>query len=297
MGFRAVIVNARSRCEFRLGYLVIRKNLTDEQRIFLDEINTIIFSTTAISLTAVLLNECAKRNIKIVFCDNKGNPSCECLSYRANSNVIKRCKEQFSWNETIKDEVWAEIVKCKIQNQANTLSFSGYLSKARELMEFSYSVKAGDITNREGHAAKVYFNTIMPIGVQRHSGGSLNSCLDYGYICLLSLFNQSVVSNGYLTEIGIHHCSENNPFNFPCDLIEPFRFIVDRLALEYEKSEKTIEFKKFMHRLFECKIGLSDGKTYEIFTSVNEYTRCVIRALNAGDLRLIKYPIDMVLDV
>lgn len=45
MGFRTVIVNSRSKLEFRLNYLVIRGET--EKRVFINEINTLIVQSTA----------------------------------------------------------------------------------------------------------------------------------------------------------------------------------------------------------------------------------------------------------
>ena len=65
MGFRTVIVNSRSKLEFRLNYLVIRGE--KEKRIFINEINTLIVQSTAVSLTAALLCELVKSKVKVIF--------------------------------------------------------------------------------------------------------------------------------------------------------------------------------------------------------------------------------------
>lgn len=69
MGFRTVIVNSRCKLEFRLNYLVIRGER--EKRIFINEINTLIVQSTAVSLTAALLCELTRNNVKVIFCDEK----------------------------------------------------------------------------------------------------------------------------------------------------------------------------------------------------------------------------------
>lgn len=42
-----------------------------------------------------------------------------------------------------------------------------------------------DITNREGHAAKVYFNALFSKGFTRSDDTPLNAMLNYGYINVL----------------------------------------------------------------------------------------------------------------
>lgn len=64
MGFRTVIIKNRAKLEVRLNSLIVRGE--QEKKIFIDEINTLIVQSTAVSLTAALLCELAKRNIKVI---------------------------------------------------------------------------------------------------------------------------------------------------------------------------------------------------------------------------------------
>ena len=93
--------------------------------------------------------------------------------------------------------------------------------------------------NREGHAAKVYFNSLFGKGFSRDDMSSVNAALNYGYGILLSNFNKEIVADGYLTQLGIKHINEYNPFNLTCDLMEPFRVLVDEIV--YNNIEKTFD--------------------------------------------------------
>lgn len=67
MGFRTVIVNSRCKLEFRLNFMILRGET--EKRIYIDEINTLIVQSTAVSLTAALLAELVKNGVtSIVLC-------------------------------------------------------------------------------------------------------------------------------------------------------------------------------------------------------------------------------------
>ena len=72
MGFRVVVIKSRCKLEFRLDRLIIRGE--QERHVFIGEINTLIVQSTAVSLTAALLCELMRRNIKVIFCDEKCNP-------------------------------------------------------------------------------------------------------------------------------------------------------------------------------------------------------------------------------
>ena len=64
MGFRTVIIKNRAKLEVRLNILIVRGE--QEKKVFLDEINTLIIQSTAVSLTVSLLCELMKRNIKVI---------------------------------------------------------------------------------------------------------------------------------------------------------------------------------------------------------------------------------------
>ena len=203
MGFRTVIIKNRAKLEVRLSSLIVRGE--QEKKIFIDEINTLIIQSTAVSLTASLLCELMKRNVKVIFCDEKHNPQSELLPYYGAHNTSKRYKEQIAWGEAIKAKVWREIVKKKIEGQAQHLFDVGFIDQADLLRSYLCAVQDNDMSNREGHAAKVYFNCLLGIGNSRKAGGFYNGCLNYGYAVLLSAFNREIVSSGYLTQLGVWH--------------------------------------------------------------------------------------------
>lgn len=285
MGFRTVIIKNRAKLEVRLNSLIVRGE--QEKKVFLDEINTLIIQSTAISLTVSLLCELMKRNIKVIFCDEKHNPQSELLPYYGAHNTSKRYKEQIAWDNPIKAKVWREIVKKKIEWQAHHLFDVGFFEQTDLLRSYICEVQDNDISNREGHAAKVYFNCLLGMGSSRKAGGFLNGCLNYGYAVLLSAFNREIVASGYLTQLGIWHDNEFNQFNLACDLMEPFRVVVDRTAIVLEEGDK--EFKRKMANVLNYKTQI-DGKNTTLDLAIRQYTKSVFRALEEQDEGLLIFP-------
>lgn len=290
MGFRTVIVKNRAKLEFRLNYLVIRGEV--ENKIHISEINTLIVQSTAVSMTASLLNELIKSNVKVIFCDEKCNPSSELLPYYGAHNLAKRCKEQIAWDPVVKKRIWREIVKRKILEQASHLTERGFIPQGELLYSYAENVEDNDVTNREGHAAKVYFNCILN-GESRRDGGFVNGCLNYGYAVLLSAFNREIVACGYLTQLGIWHDNEFNQFNLACDLMEPFRIIVDKLALSLKEGDK--DFKKKLANVLNFKTTI-DGKSTTLDLAVRQYVRSVFHALSQNKESLIVFPEEVIPD-
>ena len=285
MGFRTVIVNSRAKLEFRLNFMIVRGE--NEKHIFIDEINTLIVQSTAVSLTAALLSELIRSGVKVIFCDEKFNPCSELIPYYGAHNTSKRYKIQMQWRDETKDEIWRLIIAQKITNQKNYLQKRGFSAEAELIGSYIPDILPGDTTNREGHSAKVYFNCLMPCGVSRRDGGFLNGCLNYGYTVLLSCFNREIVASGYLTQFGIWHDNEFNQFNLSSDLMEPFRTIVDEVAFSLPEGDK--EFKRKMADILNFQISI-DGKITTLDLAVRTYVRSVLNALEASDPSLIIFP-------
>ena len=236
-------------------------------------------------MTAALLNELVKNNIKVVFCDEKFNPSSELLPYYGAHNTSKRYKQQIKWYAPIKNSVWRIIVRQKILGQADVLSMLHCDVQAEMLRNYADEIEDGDVTNREGHAAKVYFNTFLEEG--RRSESFINGCLNYGYAVLLSAFNREIVAAGYFTQLGIWHDNEFNNFNLASDLMEPFRPYVDRVALGIADGDR--EFKTKLTDILNYNVKI-DGKNTTFDLAIRQYARSVFDALNSGETDIIVFP-------
>lgn len=291
MGFRIVIINSRCKLETRLNYLVVRGE--KEKKIFINEINTLIVQSTAVSMTAALLSVLVENNVKIILCDEKCNPQSEIVPYYGAHNTTKRYKWQFGLSRDIKNKLWQRIIRQKIINQSALLKKCGYDKEAQMLTQYAEDVREGDSGNREGHAAKVYFNCILPDGVSRHGGGFLNGCLNYGYAVLLSAFNREIVAAGLLTQLGIWHDNEFNQFNFSCDLMEPFRPIIDEAALSLEEGDE--QFKRKMANVLNFDVTV-DGVHTTLDLAIRRNVRSVLSALDSGDVSRLSFPSEVIVE-
>lgn len=122
MSWRTVVISSRSKLDFKMNYMIIRKDF-ETTKIYIDEIYMLVIESTAVSLTAVLLNELIKKKVAIVFCDEKRNPASEVLPLHGSHNSSKRCREQADWSKDVQAYIWTEIVRRKIMNQAELLKY------------------------------------------------------------------------------------------------------------------------------------------------------------------------------
>jgi len=286
MSWRTVVIRSRAKLDYKMNYMVVRK-LEETSKIFIDEIHTLIIESTAVSLTAALLNELTKNKVKIIFCDEKRNPSSELIGYYGSHDTSAKYRSQISWSQSIKEKVWTEIVREKIKNQSKLLKELGH-EEYMMLEEYYKQVELFDTTNREGHAAKVYFNALFGKGFSRSDEEPINSALNYGYAILLSAINREIVSMGYMTQFGLFHDNMFNQFNLSCDLMEPFRIFVDRKIISMNIGELDSKAKLRIIEAMNDTIDI-DGQNMYFNNALKIYCKSVFDALNNSDVLEIKF--------
>lgn len=286
MGWRTVVVSKPAKLDLRLGYMVVR-DCEQTVRVHISEISVLIIENTASSVTTALLNELTKEKIKVIFCDEKQNPSSELVSYYGCHDCSLKFRSQLEWSQLNKQAVWTSVVTQKIKMQAENLDYF-HLSEADMLYGYIDEIEFNDESNREGHAAKVYFNALFGKKFSRSDECPINAMLNYGYSIILSCFNREIVCNGYSTMLGLFHNNMFNPFNLACDIMEPFRPVIDRAVknanpVKFETEEKRLVLSLLASELF------IDGRKQTLLNVIKIYSKSVFDAIESGDAADIKY--------
>ena len=287
MSWRTVVITGNAKLDYKMDYLIVRKT-DNTTRVFIGEIGMLIVESTSVSLTTMLLCELTKHKVKVVFCDEKHNPQSELLSYYGSHDTSAKVRTQIGWSKQDKELIWTEIVAEKIRQQRDHLLERGLDTQAALLDSYIPEIEIGDKTNREGHAAKVYFNALFGVDFTRSQENAANAALNYGYGILLACFNREVVANGYITQLGLFHDNMFNQFNFSSDLMEPFRILVDRIVVKmkpqkFDKDEKIC----FIYMLEDG--VMIDGKIQYVSNAIKIYCRSVFDALNDKDISMLKF--------
>lgn len=288
MAFRTIIVKSRCKMEYSLNYLIIKKE-NDVTRVLMEEIKTLVIESNQCVLTSALISQCIINKVKLIFVDTKHNPIGETVPYENNFYSYRKIKEQIDWIVDNKNKLWQLIIRQKIINQAKVLAVKGLNESYTKLVDYSINVDIGDTTNREGHAAKVYFNALFGKDFNRDLDNFENKVLNYGYSILLSCINREIKILGYLTEIGIHHIGESNSFNLSCDFIEPLRPMVDLLLIRNVATED--DFKKHCVNLLSYMVKYN-GQQILLDNAIRLYVEDLIAYLKSGDeskIRFIEY--------
>jgi len=264
-----------------MGYMVVRGEET--RRIFLDEIAILLIENPAVSLTGCLLEALTEKKIRVIFCDTERSPMAELVPLHGSHDTTRKLRQQLLWNEDTKGTVWSMIIADKIRKQSQLLTECNNRQEALLLESYIPQIEFQDRTNREGHAAKVYFNALFGIDFSRRNDHPINASLNYGYSIILSAFNREISACGYITELGLHHDNVFNHFNLSSDLMEPFRILVDRKVRECMPRELDKAMKYRLVDILNNTVEI-DHTEQKVLNAIHIYSTRIFDALQQDDL-------------
>lgn len=286
MSWRTIVISKRCKLDVKMSYMVIRGE--EIVRVFLDEIAILMIENPAVSLTGCLLEALTERKIKVIFCDSGRSPIAELVPHHGSHDSTRKMRQQLAWSDATKGMLWRAIVEEKIRKQAAHLANLGLQKEALFLESYIPQIEFQDSTNREGHAAKVYFNALFGKSFSRREENPINAALNYGYSVILSAFNREITAAGYLTQLGVHHDNVFNHFNFSSDLMEPFRILVDRRVRQEMPSELTKEIRYHLIDIVNTQVSIANTNQ-TVLNAIRMYLNSIFTALNQNDLSGIRF--------
>ena len=216
------------------------------------------------SITSGLLQRAKKFGFSIVLMNHSLKPYA-CWNAPAEGNTLLR-RRQYNYN-SLDIAVW--LVRNKISNQIKVLSkirqpdnqlreTLNSLKKYREKL-FSSSLPLKGLLGLEGIASKIYFQTLFSdfrwmARRPRAKTDTINCLLDIGYTLLFNFMDALAGLYGFDVYKGVYHREFYQRKSLICDLVEPFRPLIDwRLRKAYRLSqikEKDFLFSQGQYRLF-----------------------------------------------
>ena len=169
------------------------------------------------------------RNMKVIARINSG----------AEGNTLLRSK-QYALPFERQFDIAKKLVQIKIHNQASLLTQMRYLtSDDRRIRDdlLAINVNAAETVHEllgiEGNASKIYFSTYFrPLQWKRREPRCRqdinNLLLDIGYTYLFNFIEGLLSLYGFDIFCGVYHTFFYNRKSLVCDIIEPFRCIIDR---------------------------------------------------------------------
>lgn len=257
MGWKTIVIGCESKVSLTLNRM--RITIDDEyQNIPLSDIDTVIFSHIGVVITIPLLSKLVENNINIIVCDDKNDPIGIFQPFNTHSLVFKRLNNQLNWKLTRKKKFWKIIIEQKIQSEIDALTIEKKNDLVvKQLNVYKDSVYTDDQTNREAIAARSYFQELFGNGFTRDDNNVVNAALNYGYKIIASYISKCITSRGLITQLGVHHIGESNPFNLTYDFIEPFRVFIDLWVYENIKSSFSTYEKTEIINILNYKINVN----------------------------------------
>ena len=258
----------------------------------IEDIGFLVLEHPQISITMPLVAALNANNVAVVFCNEKYMPTSMLLNLDGNNLQSEFFRHQIDASVPLKKNLWKQTVEAKINNQAALLKKLGI--KNNDLLTLAKDVKSDDSSNREGHAARLYWPRLFGESfIRERFGYHPNPMLNYAYIVLRSAVARSLVGSGLLATLGIHHHNKYNAFCLADDIMEPYRPYVDEMAVGLDKKyghidELEKEHKIDLLQILTCDVKVGDNKR-PLMIALSHTTASLARCYT-GEGKKIVYP-------
>ncbi|MGP1252812.1 MAG: type II CRISPR-associated endonuclease Cas1 [Kiloniellales bacterium] len=217
------------------GFLTVNAGGEELGRLPLDDIAAVIASAHGLTYSNSLLVALAERNAPLVLCAANFMPAAFLLSTNGHHEQAGRMLDQAAASKPQRKQLWAQVVRAKIEGQAATLKAAGVRHDGFGLL--ARKVRSGDPDNVEAQAARRYWPLLFGEDFRRdRTAGGLNALLNYSYTVLRAGTVRAIMGAGLHPSFGLAHRQRGNPFALADDLMEPFRPVADLLVFEAARA-------------------------------------------------------------
>lgn len=206
----------------------------------IEDIGFVVLENQQINITLPLLNALSDNNAAVIICGDNFMPNAMLMNLDSNTTQGEVYRSQIEASEPLKKGLWKQVVEAKIRNQAALLNKLG--KDGDKLKPYYSNVKSGDSDNREGIAAKIYWNELFGDDfIRQREGSSPNNLLNYGYTLLRAAVARALMGSGLFPAFGIFHRNRSNAFPLADDIMEPYRPFVDEIVFDlYANGEREL---------------------------------------------------------
>lgn len=245
------------------GFMIVSEEKSEIARIPLDDIAAVIGCAHGLTYSNNLLVQLAQRNSMLIVCASNFSPIAFLWAVEGHHQQALRIDAQIKSTAPKCKQLWKQIVRAKIQQQAAVLQGLGL--PAAPLSSLTERVKSGDPDNLEAQAARRYWPLVFGADFRRdRDAAGINALLNYGYMIIRSAMARSIMAAGLHPSIGIHHSNQYNAMRLVDDMMEPFRAYVDFAVYHLVQSgqtDVTPETKRTLAALLLMEVTTSNGMT------------------------------------
>jgi len=266
-----------------------------EVKVPIEDIGVIILEHYQITLSHTLLSRLLGNNVAFITCDSHHLPQGMLLNLNGHHTQQENFTQQIGASEALKNRLWKQTIRMKINNQASVLEQNGL--EVANMRRWAIKVQNGDPDNFEARAAAFYWKTLFVDHLQSFKRGRFegepNNLLNYGYAILRAVVARALTGSGLLPTLGYHHHNRYNAYCLADDVMEPYRPYVDEVVLELVRSlddysELTPEIKKQLLKIPVVDVSINDQLS-PLMLAVQQTTSSLQKCY-ALELKEVKFP-------
>jgi CRISPR-associated protein Cas1 len=271
------------------GFLTVSASGEERGRIALDDVGALIVHAHGTTWSNALIVRLSERAVPVVMCGANHAPVACVWPLEGHHAQAARMRAQIVAPRPLAKQAWRQIVVGKIRMQGEVLAFTGREGGAFEML--ARKVRSGDPGNVEAQAARRYWKALFGPGFSRdREAEGVNALLNYGYAVLRAIVSRAVCASGLHPTLGVFHSNRANAFALADDLMEPFRPIVDLLAMRLTESgclEVSADAKAELAKLSAVDLLMPDATVSPLGVAVQKLTQSLADAYEAGAPRLV----------
>lgn len=226
---RAIYITNQVSLSVKNNQLVVLPKDSTCATIPIEDIGYVIIEHQQTIITIPAMNALSDNNVAVVFCGENMMPQSMLLNLETCVIQGERYRNQIEATIPTKKQLWQQIIVAKIKNQSRLLSKLG--KNGEKLRPLYMAVKSGDVDNREGIAAKIYWKELFGQDFYRErEGPPPNNMLNYGYSILRAAVSRGLMGSGLFPAFGLFHHNRSNAFPLADDMMEPYRPYIDEVV-------------------------------------------------------------------
>lgn len=199
MGFRTLEISTACEIHIKEGQLEV----TSEDGVAfipIEDLNQIMVHGANIRLSTMDLSILSQNKVSVMTLDEKYLPTAIVLPFEGHARQSKLMHAQVTTSKEVYLDLWLQIIRQKISNQASALSIMG-MKGAETFSKYLDGISTENVDISEALAAKEYF-AYYHEGLNRRGDDPINSRLNYGYAVVRSCIARSLVAAGFHPTFG-----------------------------------------------------------------------------------------------
>lgn len=297
---RTIAITTPCHLSLKLGQMLVRSKLIEGdagKSVPVEDMGMLLMEHEQVTVTQGLLAKLLEHNVAVVNCNAQHHPVGMLLNFQGNSTQTETFIAQAEAGKPLKKQLWQQVVKAKIANQAAVLEAMG--QDGGRLLKLAQEVRSGDVDNREGVAAVYYWPRVfkgLPDFLRDREGHYPNNLLNYGYAILRAAVARALAGSGLHPTLGLFHRNRYNAYCLADDMMEPYRPLVDQVVAgivydrPFDRTELDHEAKINLLRTPTMDVNMG-GNMRPLMVAVSETTATLARAfLGNGEVLALPKP-------